>query len=381
MRNIETFTNEEELNGRIEQLKAEGVNEDDITVVSREELAGSAVGYTGVNFRTSEGNAWDKIVSWFSDENPEDRVMTELDVDSREEGEYKEALDRGEILLHVKNSSESGTGVYPERGTGIYPEDEKSENMDAERGTGVYAEDDALEDDEELHTTRDNRTVGKGEAAEGQREQNVMDTHRDDPLGDKEGDYSVDERALNTSGGLAGSTDEGYDYDENEIRDREIGDSEREDLSEEERLQLREEHLNVDKENVQTGEVNVGKHVETDHQEFDVPVEREEVSVERRPVEDDARPGSIDDTGSDDSVHIPVSEERVNVEKENVVNEEVVVKKDKVRDTEHVSEDVRREEADINETDNQDRETRNRDTEGNINDEDRNFPGNDDYRR
>lgn len=381
MRNIETFTNEEELNGRIEQLKAEGVNEDDITVVSREQLAGSAVGYTGVNFRTLEGNAWDKIVSWFSDENPEDRVMTDLDVDSREEGEYKEALDRGEILLHVKNSSESGTGVYPERGTGIYPEDETSENMDAERGTGVYAKDDALEDDEELHTTRDNRTVGKGEAAEGQREQNVMDTHRDDPLGDKEGDYSVDERALNTSGGLAGSTDEGYDYDENEIRDREIGDSEREDLSEEERLQLREEHLNVDKENVQTGEVNVGKHVETDHQEFDVPVEREEVSVERRPVEDDARPGSIDDTGSDDSVHIPVSEERVNVEKENVVNEEVVVKKDKVRDTEHVSEDVRREEADINETDNQDRETRNRDTEGNINDEDRDFPENDDYRR
>ena len=381
MRNIETFTTEEELNGRIEQLKAESVNEDDITVVSKEEIAGSAAGYTGVNFKTSEGNAWDKIVSWFSDETPEDRVMTDLDVDSREEGKYKEALDRGEILLHVRNDTESGTGIYPERGTGIYPEDDQAEDVKTERGTGVYAEDDALENDEELHTTDDNRTIGKGEVAEGQHEQNVMDTHRDDPADDNEGDYSVDERALNTSGGLADGTDEGYDYDENEIRDSDDGNREREDLSEEERLQLREEHLNVDKENVQTGEVNVDKHVETDHQEFDVPVEREEVTVERRPVEDDARTGAIDETDSDDSVHIPVSEERVNVEKENVVNEEVVIKKDKVRDTEHVSEDVRREEADINEMDNRDHETRNRDARGNINDDDREFPGDDDYRR
>src|SRR5699024_3185592 len=192
--------------------------------------------YTGVNFKTSEGNAWDKIVSWFSDETPEDRVMTDLDVDSREEGKYKEALDRGEILLHVRNDTESGTGIYPERGTGIYPEDDQAEDVKTERGTGVYAEDDALENDEELNTTDDN-----------------------------EGDYSVDERALNTSGGLADGTDEGYDYDENEIRDSDDGNREREDLSEEERLQLREEHLNVDKENVQTGEVNVDKHVETDH--------------------------------------------------------------------------------------------------------------------
>src|SRR5699024_303206 len=143
MRNIETFTTEEELNGRIEQLKAESVNEDDITVVSKEEIAGSAAGYTGVNFKTSEGNAWDKIVSWFSDETPEDRVMTDLDVDSREEGKYKEALDRGEILLHVRNDTESGTGIYPE--------DDQAEDVKTERGTGVYAEDDALENDEELH--------------------------------------------------------------------------------------------------------------------------------------------------------------------------------------------------------------------------------------
>ena len=227
MRNIETFATEEELNGRIEQLKAEGVNEDDITVVSREALSGSAVGYTGVNFRTSEGNAWDKIVSWFSDETPEDRVLTDLDVDSREEAGYKKALDRGDILLHVKNGTDRGTGIYPERGRGFYPKDDPAENAEAEHTTGIYAKDDALEDDETLHTTGDSPDVGKGEAAEEQHEQDVMDTHRDDPAGAKEGGYSVDERALNTGSGLEGGTDDGYDYDESEIRDSEIGGSER----------------------------------------------------------------------------------------------------------------------------------------------------------
>ncbi len=356
MRKIETFANEEEVNGRIEQLKAEGINEEDITVVSKKALAGSETGYTGVNFRNSEGSTWDKIVSWFSGENPEERVMTDLDVNNKEEEQYKGALDRGEILLHV--------------------------NRRGEQGTGVYAQDDSLENDEELHTTGDNRTIGKGEAAESQHEQNVMDTHRDDPLGDKEDEYSVDERALNTEGGLAADKEQGYDYDETEIRDREISDSnEREDLSEEERIQLREEQLNVDKENVQTGEVDVNKHVETDHQEFDVPVEREEVSVERRPVEGEAKPGSLDGDTEEDSIHVPVNEERVNVNKENVVNEEVVVKKDKVRDTEHVSADVQREEIDVNETDNRNREQRNRDEDGNMNKEDQDLPGNDTYRR
>jgi uncharacterized protein (TIGR02271 family) len=97
--------------------------------------------------------------------------------------------------------------------------------------------------------------------------------------------------------------------------------------------------------------VNVDKHVETEHQEFDVPVEREEVTVERRPVDGDRPAGGID--GDDrDSINVSVNEERVNVDKEDVVSEEVVVKKDKVRDTEHVSEDVRREDVDIDETTN-----------------------------
>ncbi|MXQ52050.1 YsnF/AvaK domain-containing protein [Salinicoccus hispanicus] len=125
--------------------------------------------------------------------------------------------------------------------------------------------------------------------------------------------------------------------------------------SDEETMELREERLKFEKENVKTGEVGVDKHVETDHQEFDVPVERDEVTVERRPV-DNERPA--DDSAfieGDESIRIPVNEERVNVDKESVVSEEVVVKKDKVQDKEHVSEDVRHEDVDIDETTRTDR--------------------------
>lgn len=119
----------------------------------------------------------------------------------------------------------------------------------------------------------------------------------------------------------------------------------------EESLKLHEERLNVDKERVQTGEVQVGKHVVEEEQSIDVPVEREEVYVERRPVNEQTGAGFADNDGlgEKDSIHVDVNEERLNVTKDDVVSEEIVVGKRKVKDTEHVSETVRREEADIDE--------------------------------
>ena len=127
--------------------------------------------------------------------------------------------------------------------------------------------------------------------------------------------------------------------------------------TEEEKLRLHEERLNVDKERVQTGEVNVGKHVVEENQTIEVPVEREEVYVERRPVNEETTGNSFDkDSGltgdayqEGENIHIPVTEERVEVTKKDVVAEEIVVGKRKVQDTEVVNETVRREEADIDE--------------------------------
>ncbi len=99
---------------------------------------------------------------------------------------------------------------------------------------------------------------------------------------------------------------------------------------------------------MQTGEVNVSKHVVEDQQSIEVPVEREEVYVERRKVDHNAS-GTDAFVDENDSIHVPLSEEKVVVSKEDVVSEEIVVGKRKVRDTETVSETVRREEADIDE--------------------------------
>jgi uncharacterized protein (TIGR02271 family) len=111
-----------------------------------------------------------------------------------------------------------------------------------------------------------------------------------------------------------------------------------------ERLELREEELDVTTERVQTGEVRVHKEVVTEQRNVEVPVSREEVVIERRPVAGREASGDLDET---DEIRIPVSEEQVRVDKRPVVREEVSVGKREIRDTEEVSETVRREEARI----------------------------------
>jgi uncharacterized protein (TIGR02271 family) len=112
-----------------------------------------------------------------------------------------------------------------------------------------------------------------------------------------------------------------------------------------ERLQLREEQLDVEKERVQAGEVRLRKEVVTEQRNIDVPVTREEVVIERRPAAGDVpAEGAV---GEGEEVRIPLMEEEVRVEKTPVVREEVSARKRQVQGTEQVSETVRREEARI----------------------------------
>lgn len=106
-------------------------------------------------------------------------------------------------------------------------------------------------------------------------------------------------------------------------------------------VQLKEERLRANKE-VETGEVEIRKEVHTEHKQFTVPVEREEVVIERRAVSGTAG-GDI----KAEEIRIPVKEEHVKVSKEAVVTEEVRVGKRKVRDTETVSGNVRKEELKV----------------------------------
>lgn len=117
-------------------------------------------------------------------------------------------------------------------------------------------------------------------------------------------------------------------------------------------LRLREERLNVSKERVQSGEVELHKEVVTEQKTINVPVMHEEVVIERHAVTD----GRVDTSpiGEGETIRIPVSEEQVNVTKNTVVTGEVAIGKRTVEETQQVTDTVRHEEARI-------------DQEGNVN--------------
>ena len=110
-------------------------------------------------------------------------------------------------------------------------------------------------------------------------------------------------------------------------------------------LQLREEELVASKQRVETGQVQVRKDIVSEQRTLEVPVTRDEVVIERHPVDRRPADGPIDDRGQ--SIEIPLREDRVELEKRAVVYEEVGLGKREVKDTEHVSGTVRREEARI----------------------------------
>jgi uncharacterized protein (TIGR02271 family) len=111
------------------------------------------------------------------------------------------------------------------------------------------------------------------------------------------------------------------------------------------RVPVSEEELVVGKRQVQAGEVDVRKTVETEHVQRPVTRMREEVEVERRPIPEGQEAQAADLKG--DEIRVPLMEEEVVVEKRPVTKEEVVIRKRAVEDTENVEADVRRERVDI----------------------------------
>lgn len=109
-----------------------------------------------------------------------------------------------------------------------------------------------------------------------------------------------------------------------------------------------EERLNVEKERVASGEARLRKYVVEDTETVEVPVTREEVRVERTPIDGASHNGSLRNAGlSEEEASVTLHEERVTVNKESVPVEEVALHKDSVRDTERITEDVRKEKIDV----------------------------------
>ncbi|MBD2532288.1 DUF2382 domain-containing protein [Nostoc flagelliforme FACHB-838] len=115
-------------------------------------------------------------------------------------------------------------------------------------------------------------------------------------------------------------------------------------------LRLYEERLIASKRRQKTGEVAIGKHVETDTARVAVPVERERVVIERVTPADAGTTvsGREADFREGEVARIEIHEETADVRKEAFLREEVRVRKVVDQETVETQETVRREELDVN---------------------------------
>ncbi|MDX2231852.1 MAG: DUF2382 domain-containing protein [Leptolyngbyaceae cyanobacterium bins.349] len=112
-------------------------------------------------------------------------------------------------------------------------------------------------------------------------------------------------------------------------------------------LRLYEERLIANKTRQRTGEVRVGKHVETETAHVTVPVEKERVVIERTaPTTAAVTPGAAD-FQEGEVARIDVYEETPDIRKEAFVREEVRVRKEVDRQNVEAEETLRREQLDI----------------------------------
>jgi uncharacterized protein (TIGR02271 family) len=134
----------------------------------------------------------------------------------------------------------------------------------------------------------------------------------------------------------------------------------RDDFREDEaRITLSEEQLAVGKRNVNAGEVDIHKRVETEQVHRDVELKREDVEIERRPIREGMHAGSQPEI-TEDEIRIPLHAEEAVVEKRVVPQEELVVKKKETTEHQDVDATLRKERVDIDRDVDVDRD-RNRD--------------------
>jgi len=118
-------------------------------------------------------------------------------------------------------------------------------------------------------------------------------------------------------------------------------------------LKLYQERLVANKQRVKSGEVAIGKHVETETARVAVPVEKERVIIERVTPTDAGRAVTPGEAAfrEGEVAHVEIYEEQASVQKEAFVREEVRVSKEVEQKTVETQETIRREELDVNTTD------------------------------
>lgn len=137
--------------------------------------------------------------------------------------------------------------------------------------------------------------------------------------------------------GLSGDKSEGKDDNKEKTQGREV---------DEKTVKLRKEELDIAKNRVDIGKVEVGKEIIEEQQTVNVPVTHEEVIIERKTINEPSdKPIEAD---HDERFNLSVGEEQVNFGKHTMITGEVTARKRAVEENRDITETVRHEEARIN---------------------------------
>lgn len=115
-------------------------------------------------------------------------------------------------------------------------------------------------------------------------------------------------------------------------------------------LKLYQERLIANKKRVKTGDVTIGKHIETETAQVSVPIEKERVVIERvTPTNAGVAVSPGEATfGGGEVARVEIYEETADIHKEAFVREEVKISKEVESETVEAKETLRREELDVN---------------------------------
>lgn len=297
---VGTFQTETEVLAKVQDLKAKGISDDNIYVITKDDQDLHMLrSRTDAEVKTPEGSWVDKFMNFISGEDHIYNLLSDTGLSEAEKDRYTREIHDGALLLYV---DEGEVNTYRRENNARY-----DANLQATTYTDPLAKPSGLEADREpgsLHGNYDHTADAQLKTVDTDRVRNEGKFNR-----------SIEEVP--------------------------------------ETMKVHEERLSVDKQQVHKGEVTVDKNVVEDRKKVDIPVEHEEITIERRPVS-----GELEQTGEEDfhtaksfddeTIHVPVTEEKIEVTKKPVVTEEIVINKKRVTDTEHIDETVKREEVDVN---------------------------------
>lgn len=325
------FNNAADAHQAVTQLRSAGFSSSQIGAAFRGQSSDAytdrtdtATTKTGAVKHDAE-NWWEKVKDAFRSEDDKVETRREVAADStldtdpyaRDEYEYDYAGDEFQGSL-------TGTGIPSDRAAYL------SRNLRAGGAIVTVRDTDRAAEAEQILSSNNGKVRYEDVAGTDLENTNLRDA------GVSDANY----RAAEVAGFDATAAAAGREVADPEYADRRPSDAR---TSAGDRVQLFGEVLRVHKERINRGEVRIRKDVVTESQTIEVPVTREELVLERVGVAPNT-PAPSANFGQSQEIRVPLSEDKVRVEKQPVVREEVVVGKREVADVATVGGDVRHEE-------------------------------------